>query len=166
MPYGHYAFILIDLLNAILICSIVHSAINYLKRLDSVNLRAGKYKKLIEESSKNTCKFILTDETFDSDYWSLAALTIYCFNPFTLASCLASSTVVVHNLMLLSWLWCLLGGYYVFAFGFLALHANISVYTVMLGWVSVCFIVQKSGWVDREEVKETVVSPELNTIIW
>ena len=56
----------------------------------------------------------------------------------------------MHNFILLMWLYFLLDGNILIAFTFLALHANITVYSVVLIFASISFLIHKSKCFSKE----------------
>jgi len=148
-----YLFILLDILNAIVLHLVVQECISNFYMLEMANIKAGKYKRLFEcnrdDSGKATLnQFLLNKTSFNSAYWSFIALSVYLFNPFTVASCAAQSTVVVHNLILLLWFYFLLREQVVLAFLCLGLHANITVYSASLVIGSIVFLYQKKSYLN------------------
>jgi phosphatidylinositol glycan class U len=119
-------FILLDCLNGFLVYQVARKAIVHLIELEQFNKKRGLYAKLESES------FLITHDNLNQSVWPLCALCVYLFNPFGLASCIGLSTVVVHNCALLLWLLFLLEGKNSLALAFLAVHANITVYSVIL----------------------------------
>lgn len=155
--YIIYSFVLFDILNATLVHSISRKMINYLKRVETNNLNSGKYQQLLESLNNDEKKFnkflIVNDSSFNTNYWALFSMSFYLFNPFNLSSCLGMSTVVVHNFILLLWLYYLINRNNVFiSFLFLALHSNINVYTCVLSIASISFIIQRNNVLNRTQV--------------
>ncbi len=120
-----------------MIYTLTHKVVGYLIRLEEFNRKLGLYAKLKSDS------FLITASNFNADVWSMFALCIYLFNPFGLASCIGLSTIVVHNSILLLWLLLLIEGRFLPALAFLAVHANITVYSVVL--IVVRFFCQIQG---------------------
>jgi phosphatidylinositol glycan class U len=144
-----YLFVLIDCFNSILVYLIAQKAVEYLIKTEKSDREKGKYSKLIEAMNKDDLrkkqleKFFISNKDSNVRDWSLIAFAIYLFNPYGCTSCAAMSTVLVHNLFLLCWFYFLLHDKYPIAFFFLALHSNITVYSVMLVIASINYILNK-----------------------
>jgi phosphatidylinositol glycan class U len=132
-------FCILDTLNGFILYTCSSKIIQYLINLEQLNLKNGKYMRL-----KSSETFLLSEKTFNKNVWALFALAIYLFNPFGLASCLAQSTVIFHNFILLSWLYFMLEGSNIFSLFSLALHAHITVYSFILIVPTLCFLRQRN----------------------
>lgn len=136
-----YIFIIFDILNAFLIYNIVKKSIQIFYVTEKRDGKAGKYRRLIESMDDTSlAKFFVHKNSFDYEFWSVVAFGVYLFNPFTIASCIAQSTVLVHNLFMLLWLFCLINGQATVAFFFLAIHANLSIYSGSLIVASIFYL--------------------------
>lgn len=144
-----YVFVLVDVLGAVLLHSFAFKVIKHLHHVEAANLKAGKYARLVDEkrttpSAVNLDTFLVNEKTLDPHFWSLFTMAAFFLNPFSVASCAAQSTVTIHNLILLLWLYFLVqGNRSLLSYLFLALHAHISVYTVVLIIPSISFVIQK-----------------------
>lgn len=141
-----FIFILIDCLNAYLVYLIVKKSIQNMYMAEHNDLKRGKFTRLIIGLDKDELNhFLLTPSSFSSEYWSLISFGFYLFNPFCIASCVAKSTVLIHNTVLLLWLFFLLNEKSIMAFFCLAIHANLSIYSSTLVPASIFFLHQKCG---------------------
>ena len=144
-----YIFVLVDALNALLLYKIATLVIDYLHAIEALNTSLGKYKQLLAED-ETLQSFLISPHTFNKHFWSLFTLAVYLFNPFGWASCVAMSSVVIHNCLLLAWLYFLLKGRVLLAFSFLAVHSNITVYSLVLVFASISFLRQKFNYLDKQ----------------
>jgi len=136
-----YLFVLFDVLNGVLIYMITKKSIQIFYEKELKDLVKGKYNRLIESITKNELnEFLLNPQSFNSEYWSFIALGAYLFNPFCIASCLAHSTVLIHNFILLLWFFCLINQQFLIGLLFLSIHANLSIYSGSLIVATVFFI--------------------------
>ena len=164
--YINYVFIFVDGLNSIVLYLISIDVINYLTRLEETNTKKGKYKNFTNEAGASQDKFLLNSKNFNVNYWSLFTLAVYLFNPFGWASCVALSTVVFQNLFLLSWLYFLINGNVVVSFLFLGMHANITVYSVVLIIASISFLIQRNfGLGNQAPNQNLIIKSVLNYLI-
>lgn len=155
-----YLFICIDLINAVLLFKIALKIVFYLIQLEAINKTTGKYQRLFQSTSlsqKEIDDFLLSETSFNADFWSLVAFSAYLLNPLCISSCVATSTVVIHNLIILAWLYCLLSDQIFLSFVFLAFHSNISIYSISLFTASICFLFQKVNYIETngKEVYKT-----------
>ena len=127
-------FILVDCANAFLIYTISSQVIAHLIKLEEFNRNSGIYSKLKDTS------FLISARNLNANVWPLFAVGFYLFNPFSLASCIGMSTVVVHNFLLLLWLHFMLKGQALVSLVFLALHSHVTVYSGFLIVVSRFFL--------------------------
>lgn len=88
-------------------------------------------------------KFLINSKSFNSNYWSLFAASVYLLNPYGWSSCVSQSTAVIHNSVILLWLFFLLNGSYAVSLVFLAIHSHITVYSATLIFSTISFILQK-----------------------
>lgn len=140
--YIIHFFILIDCLNSVLVYTISYKFIQYSCIMEGFNKNNGKYTRLIESKTKKE-NFLLTEKNFQPIFWSIFAASCYLFNPLNLACCMSQSTVIVQHFILLLWLNLLLNGKVFMSYLFLALHANITVYSLVLIVPSISIIRQK-----------------------
>lgn len=155
-----YLFFLLDIFNGVILFRIAKKLIDYLIDLECINRQTGKYKRLFESktiSQNEIEEFLLSKTSFDPEFWSLFALGAYLFNPFSISNCVACSTSVIHNLILLAFLYFLLNNQIVVSFFFLAMHSNINVYSISLFTAAICFLFQKYNYIDTngKEVYKT-----------
>ena len=150
----NYIFLLFDVINSILVFVIVDKTIQYLIKLESIDDSKGKYQKL-----ENRDTFLISDKTVNKNYWSLFAFTFYLFNVFSIVSCVAQSTVVIHNFILLLTLFNLLNGNFTISILCLSLHANITIYSIILLPGVLVLMNQKLNYIDfnGKQVKNVVV---------
>ena len=150
-----YVFVLLDVINALLVARVARKSVSSMRRLEASELAANKYARLVEslnnadvdhDSSTTTTTttklstFLIGGNEQTDALVGQVALAAYILNPYTLASCMALSTSSFHTLILLLWLNCLLDGRSHLALACLALHANISVYTVVLVAASISYL--------------------------
>lgn len=139
-----FVFILFDCLNALLVCHIVRKGIQTFYITEKNDLLRGKFIRLVTSLSKEELnKFLLNTENFNADTWSLISFGVYLFNPFCIASCVARSTVIIHNSMLLLWLFFLVNDKPMLSFFFLSIHANLTIYSASLMVASIFLLNQK-----------------------
>lgn len=145
-----YAFILVDILSATLMLMLAPRIINHMTRVETIEHQSGKYKRLIdsfeseEECIKTMDTFLINTQTLNPTFWSHVAFAVLFLNPFSICSCVAQSTIVIHNFILLLWFCFLLNNQTILSFFFLALHANITVYSLVFVVPSISFLIQKS----------------------
>lgn len=137
-----YIFILFDTLNACLVYLIAKRSIYLFYIFEKKDLQAGKYDRLLASKTDRAelKRFFLNPESFNNEYWSLIAFGAYLFNPFCIASCVAHSTVLISNTVLLLWFFFLVNNRTILAMVFLAVHANLTVYSASLIVASVFFV--------------------------
>lgn len=154
-----YIFILFDTLNACLVYLIAKRSIYTFYIFEKKDLQAGKYDRLLacKSGRAELKKFFLNPESFNNEYWSLIAFGAYLFNPFNMASCVAHSTVIISNSILLLWFYCLVSNRTLLAMLFLAVHANLTVYSASLIVASVFFV--------RRNNKQPVAKLMLNHVV-
>jgi len=142
---ARYLFVALDLVNAVLVYAAVRQAIQTLHSTERRNLKSGMYSRFLQSVQDTPLAdgFLLSPTSFSADYWALVAFGVYLFNPFCVASCVAQSTVLFHNLVLLLWLVCLLHEQATLAYFFLAIHANSSVYSASLCVASAFYLLQQ-----------------------
>lgn len=131
-----------------------------------MNKSTGKYKRFYESKSINENEmnqFILNKSNLNSSLLSLCAFGVYLLNPFTISSCIATSTVLIHNLILSSWLYFLLNNQIHLALLFLAIHSNISVYSFSLITATICYLYQNEFYMNKN--KTTTNSKQLTISI-
>ncbi|RNA20987.1 phosphatidylinositol glycan anchor biosynthesis class U [Brachionus plicatilis] len=137
-----YFFILIDCLNSVLVYTISYKIIQHTCIMENFNKTNGKYARLFESKEKRE-DFLLSEKNFRPLFWSLLAMACYLFNPLNLACCMSQTTVLIHHFILLLWLNFLLNGKVFMSYFFLAIHANITVYSLVLIVPSIGVIRQK-----------------------
>lgn len=137
-----YIFIIFDALNAILVYLIVNKSICNFYTNEQSDMKKGKYHRLVEcfENDSELNKFLLNSDSFNSDYWALISFSFYLFNPFCIASCVATSTVIIHNTFLLLWFALLVNHQTSLSLFFLAIHANLTVYSGSLVIATIFFL--------------------------
>ncbi len=148
--YIGYFFVCLDALTAILIYQTARKLIAYLIELESTNRSVDKYTRFLQSASideKEMNKFLLSETSFDSEFWSLCCFGGYLLNPFTVSSCVALSTSVVQNLILLLWLYFMISRQKIVSLVFLALHSNITVYSLTLLVPTISFLFQDESFI-------------------
>jgi hypothetical protein len=137
-----YIFTLFDAINALLVFLIAKRSIYLFYVLEKRDFQAGKYDRLLASHTDRTeiKKFMLCPESFSNEYWSLIAFGAYLFNPFCIASCVAQSTVIISNTVLLLWFYFLVKNKTILALFFLAVHANLTIYSASLIVASIFFV--------------------------
>jgi len=150
-------FIGVDLLSGILLYKVSEKIFLFLEKLETSEFKAGRYEKLFNADSDDTnvkaetTRFLIT--SFNNSYLSYLTLFVYYLNPYLVANCVAQSTAVIHNFILIAWLLCLLRERPYFSFIFLALHSHVSVYSVMLIVPSLLFIAKADYLQQSDENK-------------
>lgn len=146
LPFDtRYIFVLFDVLNAVLLYMIVKKSIEIFQASEKKDMKENKYKRLVETVDKfELDKFLLSPLTFNAEYWALIAFGVYTLNPFCIVSCVAQSTVGIHNFVLLAWFLALVKGQTLVAYIFLAVHTNMNIYTGSLIVASVLFVYENS----------------------
>ena len=151
--YIGYFFVCLDALTGVLVYHTARKLIAYLIQLESLNRAVDKYKRFLQSTSideKEMNRFLLSETSYDCEFWSLCCFGGYLLNPFTVSSCVALSTSVVHNLILLLWLYFMISRQIAVSLLFLALHSNITVYSLTLFVPAVSFLLQDESFIQTK----------------
>jgi GPI-anchor transamidase subunit U len=168
-----YFFVLVDVISCLFVFKIAYRIITHMQLVESANLKRGAYVRLLtshvssgamsaepespetpdkqKEIENDTIKakldrFFINEKNFNVNYWSLFAASVYFLNPFCLSSCLAQSTVVIQNFIILLWLLFLINGNRLLSLICLALHSNITVYSVSLLPATITMFIQQAEY--------------------
>jgi phosphatidylinositol glycan class U len=144
----NFLFILVDILNAILLCKISDKMFLFMEVYEIKNFKMKKYEKFFDNAKIKPSKFLIS--SFDNEYKSELTLMVYCLNPLMIMCCVAKCTVVMHNFVLCLWLYFLLADRYHTSIMCLALHTHINVYSVMLIIPTVAYVFAKKRQTDEK----------------